>query len=72
MALQRSIRIFIIQDGDHRTVEQDPLPGGSVLECKKILSGRYPRITNSTMIGPKQGKNGEVEYELSTVAAEKG
>lgn len=72
MALQRAIRIFIIQDGGNQIIEQDPLVGGSVLECKKILSGRYPAITNSTVIGPKQGKNGEIEYEFNTVAGEKG
>ena len=72
MALQRAVRNFIINDGKTKITEKDPLPGGSVIEVKKILSGKHPSITNATVIGPTQRKNGEVDYEFRTVAGEKG
>lgn len=72
MVLQRADRVFIINDGKTKITEKDPIPGGSILEAKKILSGKYPSITNSTVIGPKQGANGEVNYEFISVAGEKG
>ena len=72
MALERAKRVFIIQTGDSRIVEDDPIPGGSLLEVKKILSGKYPSITNSSMEGPTVNESKEVEYVFEGIAGGKG
>ena len=72
MAISRATRYFFVNNGKENTKVDDPLPGGTILEVKKILSGRFPAITNSTVVGPKQESNGDVSYEFRTVAADKG
>lgn len=71
MELQRAKRRFIVIVGEKRNVENDPIPGGTVLEAKKILSGKYPSITNSSINAPTE-KDGFLEYEFSSVAGTKG
>lgn len=71
MELTRAKRRFVIVAGDKRIVEADPIPGGTVLEAKKILSGKHPSITNSSINAPTE-KDGFLEYEFSSVAGTKG
>ena len=71
MELTRAIRKFRIVGNKPNTLLDDPIPGGTVLEAKKILAGQYPTITNSAINGPIE-ENGVLIYEFTSVAATKG
>ena len=72
MALERAKRVFIIETSGGRITEDDPIPGGSVLEAKKILSGKHPSITNAVAEGPNRNDKGELEYVFAGIAGGKG
>lgn len=71
MELTRAKRIFRIVQGKTKTLVDDPIPGGTILEVKKLLAGIYPSITNSAVNGPIE-EEGNLVYEFTSVAATKG
>ena len=72
MGLERAKRVFIIDTGSGKVTEQDPIPGGTLVEAKKILAGKHPSITNGVFSEPIKNDNGELEYEIKGIAGGKG
>jgi PRTRC genetic system protein C len=52
MGLALVKRRFIIDDGSKRHTEEDPMPGAPIPQIKKLLSSKYPSITNSNFKEP--------------------
>ena len=66
MELALTKRVFIVEDGDARHTEIDPMPGAPIPQVKKILAGKYPSITNANISSPVVDGNNMV-YTIMAV-----
>lgn len=65
-------QFFLKQDGKNKDIElNDPNGEMSPEEVMKFYSGKYPELTNATIVGPKVEGNKAV-YSFKTIVGTKG